>query len=206
MLVKEIIKYTKRSHEDFEDLQSALVRIKEVNDTINQRKREDEARRKFIEIQNSILWPSKKPLHLIKEGRYFIREGDLMELKSSKKTGTFHFFLFNDIMIRGKGSTVKKNGVKSMMYEHRGTIPISETQLFQTAATPEMPFPFQLSYQFKGKDQLITLNCSSDQELQGWVADIKKGIHISRNLVAERQSSESRTGGRKFISISSKTN
>lgn len=55
LLLREILKHTGTGTEEHDKLSSALAMVKDINDFINQRKKEDDMRRKIIEIQNNII-------------------------------------------------------------------------------------------------------------------------------------------------------
>jgi len=64
MLLKEIVKYTPQSHSDYQNLGTAVEKIKEVNDFINDKKKNDDNLRKLSEISNTITF---------EEGQTFVR-------------------------------------------------------------------------------------------------------------------------------------
>ena len=95
LLLSDIIKNTPEDHSDLESLESSFEQIKILLDTINERKRNQEATTKLIEINTKmdgcdieILGPSRK---LLKQG--------ILETISKGKRQNALAFLFNDLML-----------------------------------------------------------------------------------------------------------
>lgn len=105
LLLREVLKFTDKATNttEYSNLEIALAKVKESNDSINEKKRHDENIRKISEIQNSIVGEklvlSSPPfpastirfltLHyvqaLFKPGRTFVREGTIEELDTGSK-------------------------------------------------------------------------------------------------------------------------
>lgn len=92
-----MLKCTDEKHPEFETLKKAYNNICELADAVNEKMREDEKRRKLVEIRNNITgWP--KDFDLVTPNRIFIMEGELVLGKNSQR----HVYLFSDLIVMSK--------------------------------------------------------------------------------------------------------
>jgi hypothetical protein len=56
LLLREVLKFTDKvnSADEYSNLGAAILKVKESNDSINEKKRQDENMKKIIDIQNAI--------------------------------------------------------------------------------------------------------------------------------------------------------
>jgi hypothetical protein len=56
LLLREVLKFTDKANsaDEYSNLGAAILKVKESNDSINEKKRQDENMKKMIDIQNSI--------------------------------------------------------------------------------------------------------------------------------------------------------
>eukprot|EP00003_Mantamonas_plastica_P006507 TRINITY_DN15316_c0_g1_i1.p1 TRINITY_DN15316_c0_g1~~TRINITY_DN15316_c0_g1_i1.p1 ORF type:complete len:361 (-),score=118.43 TRINITY_DN15316_c0_g1_i1:28-1110(-) len=96
MLLADFIKKTPESHPDYEGLQLALGKMKEVANEINEAIRSRENRDKILSIQERCTGG----VQLVEPHRVFVKEGELGKF-SRKKVQRKYFCLFNDKLIYG---------------------------------------------------------------------------------------------------------
>ncbi|KAI3636694.1 hypothetical protein MIR68_005383 [Amoeboaphelidium protococcarum] len=113
LLLRELIKNTPKGHSDHQLLESAMQKIEEVLNSINEKTRAVVDREKLLELQSKI--ESALPLNLVVDGRRIIREGALQRVNNGK-TKDRQFVLLNDYAIVFK--TSGKQGTKLQYESH----------------------------------------------------------------------------------------
>lgn len=91
-----MLKYTSRTHEDYEDIVLALMKMREVASEINEARREAEYFQELLKVYKRL---SPKPPDLLEPHRKILAEGDIFHIKSKKKTSRRYLFLFNDVLL-----------------------------------------------------------------------------------------------------------
>ncbi|KAL6078137.1 H/ACA ribonucleoprotein complex subunit CBF5 [Balamuthia mandrillaris] len=95
LLLKDLIRRTDPSHSDYDKLQAAYEKVKEVADFINENIRKAEAMNKIIEIEKKL---EGNPESLVIPSRRYVREGAFQEI-SNKGLRNCYLFLFNDMLL-----------------------------------------------------------------------------------------------------------
>ncbi|KAI3635969.1 hypothetical protein MIR68_005850 [Amoeboaphelidium protococcarum] len=113
LLLRELIKNTPKGHSDHQLLESAMQKIEEVLNSINEKTRAVVDREKLLELQSKI--ESAVPLNLVVDGRRIIREGALQRVNNGKSKDR-QFVLLNDYAIVFKSSG--KQGTKLQYESH----------------------------------------------------------------------------------------
>jgi len=112
LLLKELIKYTPAEHQDYDQLNVALNKIKDITEFVNTNKKKAENLQKIISIQTSLEGSIKSLFHL---NRILVNEGSFMVMTGSgKKTKHRYLYLFNDVLLI---TSVIQKGNKSRKYE-----------------------------------------------------------------------------------------
>jgi len=93
LLLQDLLRYMPEDHKDYKNLNSALDKMSQIAQHVNERKREYENLKKIVDIQSCFIGID----NLVAPHRRFIREGEL-KVKGDKKI----FFLFNDILLHCK--------------------------------------------------------------------------------------------------------
>lgn len=134
MLLNALLRHTDPHHEEFNALSSAAKKIKEINDQINESKREAEGRSKLMKLQMVM---NNKPLTLtvIGPGRRIFREGQIVRLNSKEKRESRHIYFCNNLILM-----VKEKGASVTNYKLHYDLPGS-AKLF-AAVFPDGVFPF----------------------------------------------------------------
>eukprot|EP01103_Thecamoeba_quadrilineata_P018793 TRINITY_DN7369_c0_g1_i1.p1 TRINITY_DN7369_c0_g1~~TRINITY_DN7369_c0_g1_i1.p1 ORF type:complete len:704 (+),score=151.50 TRINITY_DN7369_c0_g1_i1:47-2158(+) len=100
LLLQEMVQHTEQAHPDFEDLSTSLDCVKNVANSLNAHLKQEENRRKIIEIQNRFIvgYYNCRDPQIVAPHREFIKEGELQKIgrKTIKKKT---FFLFNDLVL-----------------------------------------------------------------------------------------------------------
>ena len=102
ILLEEIIKHTEPNHPDLKQLKSALAKISEVNDSINNRIKEFESRIKVQNIENRF---NGKVTNLVTPSRRYIKEGQLCKIKNQDDED-YLFILFSDCILYASQSMI----------------------------------------------------------------------------------------------------
>jgi len=178
MLLKEILKYTEEDDVDWPNLQAALEKVKETNDFVNEKKKEDQTRRKIADIQSSII--AKEPLVLVQRGRVLVREGAVFELtNNNKKKKGFYYFLFNDCLIKTKPHSYdKKTNTHQYQYIKRVNLHNANIVDVPTRTEDELMFLFLLVEQGIDPSKVAGDNvhyfyCMTTEEKQEWIKDLQ---------------------------------
>jgi len=101
LLLKELNKYTSPSHSEWQAIENALLKIKDVTADINEAKRQMEHMTRLMEVQSRIQGDFGT---LVVPHRRLIREGKLQEMTQTRLFGSLKpearvFFLFSDILL-----------------------------------------------------------------------------------------------------------
>jgi RhoGEF domain/SOS1/NGEF-like PH domain len=99
ILLREVIKHTHKEHPDYTGLVKAKTAVKEVNTYINQRKRTLDGRTKLMHLQRSV----KRCPNITAAHRFHVRDA-VLQVSSTRRnhSGSFHMFLFNDMLLACK--------------------------------------------------------------------------------------------------------
>jgi len=105
LLLKELIKFTEPTHVDYENLNDAHDKVKEVNTYINKRKQDSDNNNKILAIQDSLV--SAVPIVIIAPHRLFIKEAKATVV-SENKTVNVQVYIFNDMIVLASAQTHHK--------------------------------------------------------------------------------------------------
>ncbi|KAL6067253.1 RHO1 GDP-GTP exchange protein 2 [Balamuthia mandrillaris] len=158
LLLKELLKYTPKEHEDYEDLSNALVKIKEVVELVNERTRQ---------VENVA-----QKLNLVTSTRSLVREGEALQLSrkanEKDKKELKHLCLFNDLLLMSK---MKK---KEKLYTVEKQIPLDQVLVRYVdhfATEEQLDSVFEIVH--VGVD-IYRLQSASKAEAESWIADLER--------------------------------
>eukprot|EP01119_Soliformovum_irregulare_P010085 TRINITY_DN2464_c0_g1_i1.p1 TRINITY_DN2464_c0_g1~~TRINITY_DN2464_c0_g1_i1.p1 ORF type:complete len:1117 (-),score=381.50 TRINITY_DN2464_c0_g1_i1:42-3215(-) len=185
LLVNQLLKNTNDLHVDYENLGKALSKLEAITSYVNEAKRHEESLSKIIEIQ-SILQGCD---NLVAPTRKFIREGTLVFYKNGSGH-TYHFFLFNDLLLYAKKTLAKKSSLN-----FRGKMSLHGCLVNASPDVKDIKNAFRLGpVNVKSDVKPIIVGCSSPRERDIWVEDIQK-------LIFNLNTSETKSNNRKSISL-----
>jgi hypothetical protein len=159
LLLTELKKHTEDTHVDFNNIVEAIQQIKELNQYVNDRKRERDNANFILRLQDKI---ANMPIVLAKPHRVFIKEGETTgsSTKISKKRKSM-VHLFNDMAIR---SHVVKAGEK---YDFEESITFSGVELTALQGT---------RFTLRKPEGDWEFSCSDGLEAQEWYKQFKSTI------------------------------
>eukprot|EP01103_Thecamoeba_quadrilineata_P002494 TRINITY_DN12446_c0_g1_i1.p1 TRINITY_DN12446_c0_g1~~TRINITY_DN12446_c0_g1_i1.p1 ORF type:complete len:776 (+),score=181.15 TRINITY_DN12446_c0_g1_i1:136-2328(+) len=162
LLLQELFKYTSEEHVDYQNITAALADLKSVAATVNETRRKYEQMSKVVEIQQSI---SGNFMNLVEPHRICLRDGDLTLSGVSDIAFSYHFFLFNDMILYAKAT-------KSLVtYTYEGNI------LLHSATLDEDPNETSLRILPNATSTGgVILTFSSEKEKTLWKTDILASI------------------------------
>jgi len=104
LLFQELLGNTAPSHPDYNNIQQAVQKAKEISSHIDEDVTTEEHRQKMIEIQNRFIW-SKIGLSsrtIIAPHRKYMKEGVILLENTASVPGKFYFYLFSDVFVTAR--------------------------------------------------------------------------------------------------------
>ena len=127
LLLNEIVKHTKEDHPDYLTLLLAVEEVKSITNQCNQSIKIKEENMYALELSTRIKGCEED----LFSNRRFIKEGPLKKLNSGGFKD-YYFFLFNDILIYGKGRGAKDLSTrKYKTYNYHRTLELSNMEVKQ---------------------------------------------------------------------------
>ncbi|KAK5583661.1 hypothetical protein RB653_005259 [Dictyostelium firmibasis] len=185
MLLQDLLKYTANDHEDFNQLCEALSTIKDLTESINTKKSEEDNNTKIQQVQDQI---KDMPPNTMTLRKRFVTEGCL-NLKKDK----YYVFLFTDAMILTKPGKEKKK-FKNIINLSTASLNTTDEQNVLKVISQEGTFKF-------------STDNPSDRE--HWIKDIKDAIETARQDLIQSAFGESTTlneGSKGFNKIQDEKN
>jgi len=213
MLLKELSKYSTTKGYASENMEAAFKLIGEINQVINQRKKEDENRKLIKSLQKSI--KSEERLKLYVPGRLFVRQGALDTVvdrkihKGEKKGKRMHYYMFNDILVQTKPT---KGVLRSLTYQYLKTIPFSSFTLRDVTVDLKKSKKVQNVFMLikdedlallerteekkrkKLKLEMYRFNCPTEEEKKSWMTDMEEAISVNKLMSKVGDASLARGG------------
>jgi len=162
LLLGDLLKNTPKEHSDYKETETALQKTKEIAEYLNEGKRRAENASKVVAIQDSLIGLDEE---LVKEGRYFVREGSLIK-KKKNASDYIYIFLLSDVLLY---CVQYKKG-----YKVKHKVPLSAMTINDIPDTELLKNAFKISW---AKDHSWLVSSNSSVEKKGWVDDIKKIHH-----------------------------
>jgi len=183
LLLREIIRHTPASDPDFPALTSTIDRIKEVNTSINEGKRQIENQTKMLEIEKKIV-DLPPNVHLIQPTRRLIRTGlfnVIVEIKKKQTRLEMLFILFNDALLW-----------LNPEYEFKGFTTLSDS-IFETPSTNQIEIFKDQSHNQSDAQFPLLLEHSNVDECASWYESLcaakqtlKEKEHSRKQSVSQR--------------------
>ncbi|KAF8783031.1 FYVE like protein [Argiope bruennichi] len=159
LLLQEYLHHLTEDSPDYQDTVTALQIVSEVAGHANDSMKQGDNAQKLISIQNSIMGHKE----IIKPGRLFVKEGELMKL-SRKGMQPRWFVLFNDLLLY---LTPVQHGLYRINHE----LPLTGMKV---------AIPIQQDYQNEfsiiSVTRSFTLAARSQEERQEWIVALTKAI------------------------------
>ncbi|KFM72194.1 FYVE, RhoGEF and PH domain-containing protein 6, partial [Stegodyphus mimosarum] len=159
LLLQEYLHHLPEDYPDYQDTVTALQIVSEVANHANESMKHGDNAQKLISIQNSIMGHKE----IIKPGRLFIKEGELMKL-SRKGMQPRWFVLFNDLLLY-------LTPVQQGLYRINHELPLTGMKV---------AIPIQQDYQNEfsiiSVTRSFTLAARSQEERQEWIIALTKAI------------------------------
>ncbi|XP_054709219.1 uncharacterized protein LOC129218921 [Uloborus diversus] len=159
LLLQEYLHHLSEESPDYQDTVAALQIVSEVANHANESMKQGDNAQKLISIQNSIMGHKE----IIKPGRIFIKEGELMKL-SRKGMQPRWFVLFNDLLLY-------LTPVQQGLYRINHELPLTGMKV---------AIPIQQDYQNEfsiiSVTRSFTLAAKSPEERQEWIVALTKSI------------------------------
>ncbi|KAF2078095.1 hypothetical protein CYY_000566 [Polysphondylium violaceum] len=156
LLLQDLLKYTNTGHEDFNQLCEALGTIKDLTESINFKKKEEDNNMKLQQISDQI---KNLPPHTMASRRSFIEEGPIL-MKKEK----YYIFLFSDAIILTKPGKEKKK-FKSVINLQTSSLNTTDEVGVLKLMSREGTYKFQVENQ---KDR------------EHWIKNFKDAIELAR--------------------------
>ncbi|KAN0016038.1 hypothetical protein ACTFIU_005990 [Dictyostelium citrinum] len=185
MLLQDLLKYTANDHEDFNQLCEALSTIKDLTESINTKKSEEDNNTKILQVQEQI---KDMPPNTMTLRKRFVTEG-FLTLKKDK----YYVFLFTDAMILTKPGKEKKK-FKNIINLSTASLNTTDEQNVLKVISQEGTFKF---------------STDNPAEREHWVKDIKDAIETARQDLIQSAFGESTTlneGSKGFNKIQDEKN
>ncbi|KAJ3433492.1 faciogenital dysplasia protein [Anaeramoeba flamelloides] len=166
LLFRELLKATSIDYSDYNDLKEAFLKISEVADYVNEKKRNAENQMEILHIYYQISGIEKK-LELVKPHRRFVMEG-LLKKRSNRRIQQRQFWLFNDILLYAKPKFIKTKN-----YQYKGCIRL-ENAMIRDFETKNGEYKFQIIPYNTKKDYKFW--AETEEDMKKWVTTIKQQI------------------------------
>jgi len=187
LLLKEMLSCTPSDNPDYDSVDRALKKMKEIVDAVNEGKREAEGLQRMLFVQQNIIGDNNT-FELMTATRKFLNECTLrkVEMKGSKKDylsvtlSLCKIFLFNDLFLWAKEDKNK--------FVLDGYTYLEEAKLVDVGDTKELRFGFEIGDKnIKEMNWFIT---NSKAEKDKWLKDIKaliKDFQMKKIFFSQQQ-------------------
>ncbi|KAI8821789.1 uncharacterized protein EV422DRAFT_566869 [Fimicolochytrium jonesii] len=188
LLLQELLKRTPEKHPDYENLVSAVKRIKRTVHTINERKKRHESMRKLHEAVRG------SPIHLVATNRYMVFSGPVLEL-NERSTGVNdlkyhrHLLLFNDLLLCASPTSniteTNSANPEATQYDFKWALPLADI----VTVIERDSNCFQVAWKAGASSGIRILYTRNQEEHTDWVKHFaharKNQIRLSRQSTLE---------------------
>eukprot|EP01088_Endostelium_zonatum_P017686 TRINITY_DN5344_c0_g1_i4.p1 TRINITY_DN5344_c0_g1~~TRINITY_DN5344_c0_g1_i4.p1 ORF type:complete len:790 (-),score=269.81 TRINITY_DN5344_c0_g1_i4:88-2457(-) len=192
MLISNVAKFTPANHPDYNNLNDALIAVRDINQVINLRAAEDKNRQKIMDISQivSVVPPYEIDV-LFSKKRLYLREGMLVSsIKEGGKEGggkegeggggkseMGYWYMFSDVLLKCRvlGKKEAKKGGKK--YELVGVIEYSNVRL-EGGGAGGGGSSFVLVEEKEGRRTEV--GCLMEEEMKEWVQDLTDAISVNK--------------------------
>ncbi|PRP83680.1 calmodulin-binding protein [Planoprotostelium fungivorum] len=177
LLLKELLRYTKDYHVDYEQLVLAHQQMEQLTSMVNESKRYEESFAKIHQVANLLGMSELTD----SEERMFIKEGELIAMLDGKSTKarSFTFFLFSDLLVFAKASRFSKR--HSMSSKNRPAHMSFKGKMFMSEATIQswndatyIKYGWQL---VSASGVKLTLGAQTQAEKDSWIKALNEVIY-----------------------------
>eukprot|EP00123_Amoebidium_parasiticum_P013799 comp22157_c0_seq1/m.32478 comp22157_c0_seq1/g.32478 ORF comp22157_c0_seq1/g.32478 comp22157_c0_seq1/m.32478 type:complete len:927 (-) comp22157_c0_seq1:206-2986(-) len=192
LLLEQILKFTPRTHPDYDNLNKALVTIKGVAEGINERKRS----KQLVEELATKITGTNEPIAIV--SRYMVLASDMLEVSRAKLR---RLFLMNDVILCTTPFTPwsflgrDKNANAKINYQYKFMVPITECDVSVAEVTKQSirvqtmsqananyGFPVVIKALVQDKPETFVFLMKSEKERSLWidkVAALKSAVSDS---------------------------
>lgn len=158
LLLQDYVKHLPEDSQEMKEMQTALNIVSEVANHANENMRHEDYVQKMLEIQRSLIGQ----FEVIRPGRVFLKEGELMKL-SRKEMQPRYFFLFNDVLLY---TTPVATG-----YRLNNVLPLAGMKV--SVASQD---DFKMEFSIISVQRSFTLQGSTLEERDDWIAALNSAI------------------------------
>jgi len=184
LLLKELIKYTRDSHPDKNNLLLALEKLTWVVTDINENKRRFETQAKLISLQSRIEFrnnPDPPPFDFFNNpSRSFMMEAEFKKIVYNKKPFKGFLILFNDCLLICKYTKLHKLVYRLHIFLSSCLVLDGYGVGSGLVPTPRGPKKKKEDMLFSivqpSNDDHVAVFCSNEEEKQEWIRAIKTGL------------------------------
>ncbi|KAJ6228426.1 rho guanine nucleotide exchange factor 9-related [Anaeramoeba flamelloides] len=173
LLFRELLRATAIDYSDYDDLKNAFIKLSEVTDYVNEKKRNIEASMIILRIVEQISGISNH-LQLIDPARKFIMEGTLKK-KSVKRTQERYFWLFTDLLLYAKPSFTKSK------FQYKGHFFLSDIAVREIITKNKSKKEFLFQIIPSNSNKAYTIFCENQDQRDDWLNNIKNQIDFLQN-------------------------
>ncbi|GAM27408.1 hypothetical protein SAMD00019534_105840 [Acytostelium subglobosum LB1] len=176
LLLSDLVKHTWTDHPDYKTLVDATERMKAVATFLNEKKREGENTKKFIEIMSSL----EKAPPLFERTRKFIKEG----VFTTPKKEEVSIFLFTDILVYGRPMHRMKIPIGAsptgpLKVKYKGQMELANTTVGETLSVP-------LQLTLHSTDNEVAFIVNSEKERLEWYNTLNNAIKEARDKAVDQ--------------------
>lgn len=139
MLLEEVLKHTETNDPEYDDLNEALIKIKEVATKINEFIADAEKLKKVVEIQREGFGDLAE---IVAAGRTYVMDEQLTKVCRSKNK-IYQFFLFSDAVIYASERGTMSETVLGGTYKLHRVIPLKTARLVRDGHKSPLSFCLQ---------------------------------------------------------------
>jgi len=170
LLIKELLKETEPSDQDFENLTRASSDIQQVIHSINEFKRSNEILHSLLLIQSKVV--GTKNFEIVTKDRQFVCEGTFSKI-SKGKSQVRHFFLLSDVLLYTKMDSKNNN-----LYHYAGHVMLNKALIRDIPDSKTFKLGVEITRIDKKRKPYI-ICFSSIQEKSNWFDKLVNCISIS---------------------------
>lgn len=172
LLLRDLIKNTRKSNPDYQSLSSAFSKIEQVVDYVNEKKRHNENLQKCFLVQEHIEGGEK--LNLVEPSRFFIKEG-MYHVTTKGRARERRAYFFNDMMVITKP---RKSLMGQDAKDHfKGQFLFNAIRIIDHGDTQELKNACEISNKSGSAQAFSFIFVFPTAELKrDWVKDLKQTV------------------------------
>jgi len=176
LLFADLLRNTEEDHKDYKDIKECLEQIKIIVNFINELKRQADSDLRIEVVQKKVIG-KEKPTSLYQEGRLLIREGKLNLVSSHAKETQLYVFLFSDIFLASKTTSIRKNLIdRTLRYEHEKTMSLAGFTVEDVTPGEHKGYINENCFKLVTKSGNIMFKAINQYQKNSWMTDISQAI------------------------------